>query len=185
MIMLVTGASGSGKSEYAEGAALELAKAGGLPLYYVATMRPVGEEAKKRVVRHRRLRAGKGFRTIEQFTNLIDLELGKKGVVLLECMSNLTANEMFEDDGAHDDTLAAVLNGISLLTAECEHLVIVTNDIFSDGVTYDEMTTLYQQRLGIINRMLAAMSQVVVEVVCGIPLTIKDWKSYEKGVEQL
>ena len=33
-------------------------------------------------------------------------------VVLLECMSNLVANEMFEEQGAHDRTVSEVTKGI-------------------------------------------------------------------------
>lgn len=50
--------------------------------------------------------------------------------MLLECMSNLTANEMFEPEGAGDDAVEAVLAGVEALRGRCIHLVIVTNDIF-------------------------------------------------------
>ena len=72
MIHLVTGGSGSGKSEYAENWLME--QSGGqkdlLPLIYVATMMPYTEETKKKIERHHRLRAGKGFRTIEKYTDM-------------------------------------------------------------------------------------------------------------------
>ena len=41
-----------------------------LPLIYVATMMPYTEETKKKIERHHRLRAGKGFRTIEKYTDM-------------------------------------------------------------------------------------------------------------------
>ena len=173
MLAVITGGSGSGKSEYAESVATSLAKRDGLPLYYIATMRPFGEEGKRRVERHRKLRAGKGFETIECYVNLKEQSLPDKGVVLLECMSNLTANEMFEPEGAGDNTVEEVQAGVDALRARCAHLVIVTNDIFSDGITYDEITGLYQERLGIINQNIAAEADAVTEVVCGIPLQLK------------
>ena len=95
-------------------------------------------------------------------------------MVLLECMSNLTANEMFEPEGAGDDAVEAVLAGVEALKGCCVHLVIVTNDIFSDGITYDEVTALYQERLGEINRRIAAEADQAAEVVCGIPLQLKN-----------
>ena len=52
MMVVVTGASGSGKSEYAEGVAVKLAGKG--DLYYLATMRVYGEEGVRRVERHRK-----------------------------------------------------------------------------------------------------------------------------------
>ena len=174
MLAVITGGSGSGKSEYAESIATSLAKWDKLPLYYIATMRPFGEEGKRRVERHRKLRAGKGFETIERYGNLKDQTLPEQGVVLLECMSNLTANEMFEPEGAGDSTVEAVLAGVEALRERCAHLVIVTNDVFSDGITYDEVTTLYQERLGQINQRIAAWADQATEVVCGIPLQLKN-----------
>ncbi len=173
MLAVITGGSGSGKSEYAEGVATSLAKRDGLPLYYIATMRPFGAEGKWRVERHRKLRAGKGFETIECYVNLKEQTLPEQGVVLLECMSNLTANEMFESEGAGDATVEAVITGVKALKERCSHLVIVTNDIFSDGMTYEEETRRYQERLGEINRRIAAEADEVTEVVCGIPLQLK------------
>ena len=82
MLAVITGGSGSGKSEYAESVATSLAKRDGLPLYYIATMRPFGAEGMWRVERHRKLRAGKGVETIECYVNLKEQTLPEKGVVL-------------------------------------------------------------------------------------------------------
>ena len=49
MILLVTGGSASGKSEYAENRALQLAKTEQKKLIYLAAMKPFGEEAAKRI----------------------------------------------------------------------------------------------------------------------------------------
>ena len=61
MIHLVIGGSGSGKSEFAENLLEDSQRK-----YYIATMQVYEEEGRKKVARHRRLRAGKGFQTIEQ-----------------------------------------------------------------------------------------------------------------------
>lgn len=50
--------------------------------------------------------------------------------MLLECMSNLTANEMFQEEGAHERTVEAVMEGVKHLRDSVQHLVIVTNEIF-------------------------------------------------------
>ena len=61
MILLVTGGSASGKSEYAENRALQMAKEGKRPLIYLAAMMPFGKDAEKRIERHRQLRAGRAL----------------------------------------------------------------------------------------------------------------------------
>ena len=173
MFALIVGGSGSGKSEYAEELAVRLSLGEGVPLYYIATMRPFGEEGRRRVERHQRQRAGKGFVTIECYVGLKELELPGEGVVLLECLSNLTANEMFEADGAGSCTPQEVLLGVEKIQLGSRHLIVVTNDVFSDGILYEEATRRYQGYLGEINRKLAREADEVTEVVCGIPLWVK------------
>ena len=68
MLILITGASGSGKSEYAEKICCGLA--GSAKKYYIATMQPYGAEGAQRIRRHHALRQGKGFETIEQYQNV-------------------------------------------------------------------------------------------------------------------
>lgn len=170
MLILVTGASASGKSEYAEGRAVELAKREGLKLFYIATMVPFDEESRRRIARHRAMRKEKQFQTVERYTDLEGIELPGEAVVLLECMSNLTANEMYQQDGARERTVEVILNGVHRLQAQCRHLVVVTNEIFSDGILYDAETCRYQQYLGEINCQMAERAEELIEVVYGIPV---------------
>ena len=93
-IQLITGGSGSGKSAWGESWIAGEAK--GRPLIYIATMRPGGEEAKRRILRHRRQRAGRGFQTVECPEDLEKLKIPAGSGVLLECRSNLAANELYE-----------------------------------------------------------------------------------------
>lgn len=95
MMVLIIGGSGSGKSAYAEEYIGRLS--GKSNKYYLATMQVFDEEGKKKVSRHQRLRKNKGFLTIEQ---PIDIEktlpkIKAGSSVLLECISNLTANDEF------------------------------------------------------------------------------------------
>ncbi len=66
MLTLIIGGSGSGKSSFGE----ELAQKSNSKLYYLATMIPYGDEGKRRVERHLKLRKGKGFETIEALTSV-------------------------------------------------------------------------------------------------------------------
>ncbi|MCC8102192.1 MAG: bifunctional adenosylcobinamide kinase/adenosylcobinamide-phosphate guanylyltransferase [Clostridiales bacterium] len=233
---LVTGGSGSGKSAYAEDCVSRLLanrygeekvcpdlnrgaekKANAhcvtsLRCVYIATMIPYGEDGKRRVERHRRLRREKHFETIECYTGLEHLilenellEMSRRYetdanavlreirsdangalcggmpenqtdvdyVVLLECMSNLVANEVFEPDGAGKGTVEAIQRGIDSLRRQARHLIVVTNEVFSDGVSYDTETMRYLSYLGAVNQAMAAQADMVTEVVYGIPVTVK------------
>lgn len=65
MLTLVTGGSGSGKSAFAEDRVLSF---GDAQRIYIATMHPFDEESHKRIERHQKMRAGKGFETVECYT---------------------------------------------------------------------------------------------------------------------
>lgn len=171
MLELVTGGSGSGKSAYAESRICEYNRQAPKPLFYIATMYPYGEETEKKIERHRILRKGKGFETLEWYTGLKQhLEEGSlKGAdVLLECMSNLVANEMYMESGAGCHADQAILEGIQELNQQCSNLVIVTNEVFSESVPDSPEMKEYKRILGKINREIAIMADQVTEVIYGI-----------------
>lgn len=171
MLELVTGGSGSGKSAYAESRICEWNRQGPNPLFYIATMYPYGEETEKKIERHRILRKGKGFETLEWYTGLKQhLEDGSlKGAdVLLECMSNLVANEMYMESGAGCHADQAILEGIQELNRQCANVVIVTNEVFSESVPDSPEMKEYKRILGKINREIATMADQVTEVIYGI-----------------
>ena len=99
MFILITGGSGSGKSEFAEAQILRLSREKRI---YLATMKCFDEESKKRIARHRKMRAEKQFETVEWYLNLKKADIPEGSSVLLECMSNLVANEMYDPEGAQE-----------------------------------------------------------------------------------
>ncbi len=196
MMVLVVGGSGSGKSSYAEKVTVSLAQESVKEItksentslsdfklniakkYYLATMQVFDDEGRKKVERHRNLRSGKGFFTIEQPTRISGaLEKMEDGdrTVLLECISNLTANEMFSEEQAVTEMQVTdnVIRDIKMLKDQTNHLIVVSNNVFEDGITYDDATTKYIQAMGKINQKLAALADRIVEVVAGIPVIFK------------
>ena len=189
MIHLITGGSGSGKSAYAEEWILQT----NIPYrFYVATMKVVGDEEKKKVERHQKLRAGKGFVTLECPSGLDLLTISQLGLkkqncaVLLECMSNLAANELFcakPQSDMNDESLSLkqradqaferIKAGILQISTQCDMLAVVSCEVFSDGMDYSPETMAYLHLLGRLNCWTAEKSDFVTEVVYGIPLTIK------------
>ena len=180
MLILITGGSGSGKSAYAEEYTQMLSE--DCQKYYIATMQVYGEEGRKKVQRHREMREGKGFLTIEQPA---DLELattkvkdpdGEDKVALLECMSNLTANEMFSGETPKDGVSVTekIMQGVEGLRKAFRHLVIVSNNVFEDGIAYEDTTMEYIRAMGVLNQRLAEQADKVVEVVVGIPVVVKE-----------
>ncbi len=179
MMILIIGGSGSGKSAYAEEYINALS--GDCRKYYIATMQVFDEEGQAKIERHRRMRSGKGFRTIEQPLAIEEAQKAINGfssesTALLECISNLAANEMFakEERETCEAVAEKIIQGVGKLRNGFKHLVIVSNNVFEDGIHYDKATTEYIRAMGSINEKLATMADRVIEVVVGIPVVIKE-----------
>lgn len=226
MLHIVYGGSASGKSSYAESFAMSLQGDG--RLLYIATMYPykwntieIDSETMQRINRHRAMRADKGFDTVECYRHVEHIVAKRQDVLLLECMSNLLANEMYLEPDAADGRSAMdaeeqamvdvekagvdgnagsdvektgisgeagfemsktmspvskkIVQALVDLSTRVQDVVIVTNDVFSDGgnLTYDESTREYVKNLAEINCALAREAATVTEIVCGIPVKIK------------
>ena len=185
MIYLVLGTPDSGKSAKAESIVMDIAGAG--KKYYIATMIPYGEEGTKRVKKHRDMRAGKGFETIECPVKVHELisrtsDL-KDATVLLECMSNLIGNEMHNPEisdrinfeceayGKADkaDDLAKmcdyIVDSVMTLAMVVENIVIVANHFSLEDEGYDEDTRRYVTLVDMVNTELKKRVDKVYELI--------------------
>ena len=182
MITLVIGSKDSGKSALAEKLCLE---SGDSERYYIATMKVYDEAGKERVEKHRKARAGKGFITIEKpfgIKECVDLMANPmQSTALLECVSNLVGNEMYENpswrgflDFSGGDSLIAtkakeafidaVIKEIEYLASKVNNLVIVTNDYPKDEEGYDDETRFYINLLDLVNEKLTKKADKVIDV---------------------
>lgn len=174
MLALVLGGAASGKSELAERLAMKLSD----ERYYIATMQVYDAESERRVERHRAMRRNKGFATVERTLKLSELKIEhsikSETVALLECASTLVGNELCLPGGAAGNTSSEIFAGVQNLLAQGLNLVVVSNDVFGEGDEHSPEMTAYLSHLGQVNCRIAALADVVVEVVCGIPV-------YHKG----
>ena len=173
MMILLTGGAACGKSYVAE----QLVTRFPGKRYYIATMRPWGADGQAKVAKHRAMRQGKHFQTIECYGNLGSVSLDEPdSVVLLECITNLVADELYDDEGnkqPYEQVLSRVISGIESLKKQCTELIMITNDVGADGIEYEQDTADYVRLLGQINCLVAAQSNVVVDMACGVSLVVK------------
>ncbi len=193
MVHLITGGSGSGKSEYAEDMACRyhIDKSLEEPLIYVATMYPYGEETRRKIRRHQKMREGKGFETVECYTGLARVAGMLKpcggASVLIECISNLVSNELYAGsytgmpadqmpgkEAAGDCTADQILQGVEAIRSASGNVVIVTNEVESEGLAYDAEMIRYKQVMGEVNCRLAELADRVTEIVYGIAVEVKN-----------
>lgn len=165
MIVLVTGGSGCGKSTWAEKLVASLSDENRV---YIATMQVYDDESVKRVERHRAQRADKGFQTIECEKDLSSADIADGSIVLLEDLVNLVANEMFDGGDVH-----RIVPALYEMAKKCRHLIMITNDVFSDGIEYTESTQEYIRQLSQLNNAAAQLADCVVEVVYSVPVCVK------------
>lgn len=184
MVTLVMGTPDSGKSLLAETLAVEAAGEG--KKYYIATMIPFGEEGLRRIEKHRRMREGKGFITLEWPENIAgrlsdktfgcnegeeveseetdDALIRPNSTVLLECISNLAGNEMHSERNAGasvEEVKRKIISSIVLLKEKCRNLVIVTNVFPGDGDDYDDETRKYVKLVDCVNGELFLLADKV------------------------
>lgn len=155
MLTFVIGPNNSGKSAYAESiiAGLKSTKR-----YYIATMIPYGEEGQARVKKHLKMRENLGMETLEDpYLEKADIiEAGAD--VLLEDISNLVANRLFERGLKACETIS---KEIKALNSKTSNLVIVSiGGIVAEG--YDEETLRYINMLNQINEELQGFADKVI-----------------------
>ena len=170
MVVLIIGVPDSGKSKRAEDRAMELAA--GAQKYYIATMIPFGQEGQERVEKHRNMRMGKGFETIECPSGLGDKIDDIRGIesatCLLECMSNLVGNEMHgEISYSEDELVEHIARDIRKLCDRAQNVVIVSNSFPLEGEGYDEDTRNYVRVMELVNQELKKISDETYEFSCG------------------
>lgn len=195
MIALVVGGAKSGKSMFAQDLAKSLNESfkiyleedldseleGDLKkkngkLYYVATMNPYDLEDLKRIENHLKEREGYGFNTIEETMDMgkVSKMIQKEDIVLIDSITSLVTNYMFQGKDFFKEVSEDILSGILEIINAAGDVVIVSDYLFSDSIQYDYYTESFRKEIGIINRKLAEVSDIVVECSYGNIIYHKD-----------
>ena len=168
MTVLILGPNGSGKSAYAEELVVRLSTDA---IYYIATMIPSGEENQTRIEKHRDRRKDMGFVTIEKQTDVSEIAVPPSAAVLLEDVSNLLANAMF--NGKRDGNTESVFGDITALCEKCRAAVLVTIEGLAEQPEYNDETCVYIGALNRLNEKLADFADIVFAMRGGTPVTVK------------
>lgn len=178
MIIFVVGGAKSSKSSIGELLASKLSDNG--RLYYLATMSPYDEDDNKRIEAHIENRKEYGFKTIEQKKDLdVILNRFNQGdTVLIDSVTSLLTNEMFQEITIKENVSEKITNGIIELANKVHNLIVVSDYVFSDGIIYDKYTEIFRRELGTINCNIAAISDVVIESSFGNLI-------FHKGMERI
>lgn len=168
--VLIIGYPDSGKSALAEKMVTEMSDPD--HRIYIATMIPYGSEGRARIEKHRRMRAGKGFITIEAPYDIGDAlkTVGEARnfniddmTVLLECVSNLAANELFERHADPDEMIERICEDVRRIAEKARNLIIVSNH-FEIEESFDDETRRYADALDRLNEKLSLLADNTIRL---------------------
>ena len=180
-MILVTGGARSGKSRHAE------ALIGNSPqVLYIASSQILDDEMAARIEHHRQGRPVH-WRTVErwqQLDELINADINPQHAVLLECITTMVTNLLFDYGGDKDpdewdyQAMEQAINAeIQSLIAACQRcpakVVLVTNEVGMGIVPESRLARHFRDIAGRVNQQLAAAANEVWLVVSGIGVKIK------------
>jgi len=165
-LSLVIGAASSGKSNWAEDFCIA---APHTPIY-IATAQAFDAEMVAKIARHRKNRDDR-WQTIEAPLNLVTplLNAGENQIILVDCLTMWLSNHLLaqNDISAESDQLVNACKKLSCPT------VLVTNEVGASVVPDNPLARRFQSEQGRLNQRIAAISDLVINVICGLPLCLK------------
>lgn len=179
-IILVTGGSRSGKSEFAESLLKDTDD-----VLYIATAVITDEEMRNRINRHKESR-NQNWSTYEGYKNLDEIihTYGEE-YILLDCVTTMITNLLFDKERDFDnmpmEKIDVLRKEISLefirLIEKCRELnktiIMVTNEIGCGLVPEYKLSRIFRDVAGWINQDIAKVCDEVYMTACGIPMKLK------------
>lgn len=170
-LVLVLGGVRSGKSSYA---LREAEKIGGEKAL-VATAEPLDDEMKERIAKHKTDRSGI-WDTIEEPLDIAEtLERIKNhyNVVVIDCLTLWLSNLM----GKWNEESNKIQVEMDKLAKSCldfpGYLYLISNEVGMGIVPDNRLARRFRDRAGELNKQLAQVSDKVIFMHAGIPVTIK------------
>jgi adenosylcobinamide kinase/adenosylcobinamide-phosphate guanylyltransferase len=165
-IILITGGARSGKSTRAEARACAFP---GKPVY-VATAEALDAEMRERIAKHR-ARRGSAWLEHETPLELVAalVETDGRGARLVDCLTLWLSNLMHaERDWEKEAMLLA-----ETLDRQNSPVVLVTNEVGLGIVPDNALARRFRDAAGILNQIVARVSDEVEFVVAGLPMRVK------------
>lgn len=193
-VCLVTGGARSGKSRFAE----KLAKEKNESVLYIATSIVFDEEMQERVRKHRQQRPS-SWETHEGYKDLtpvIHQAKGKQDGILLDCVTIMMTNLLFDYVGNIFDDTEKIMNVNEVISNEelqkveekileefqmlldalensNIYAILVTNEIGFGVVPETILGRVFRDIAGRVNQYIASRADEVYLVICGVELKIK------------
>jgi adenosylcobinamide kinase/adenosylcobinamide-phosphate guanylyltransferase len=164
-IILIGGGSRSGKSRHA----LQLARARGRRLGFIATAQPLDDEMRERIQAHQQER-GEDFTTIEEPLALacaIERHSREFDAIVVDCLTLWLSNLASKDT----DSQTAELIEASLASAA--QVIFVTNEVGCGIVPENAVARRFRDDAGRLNQRIADVASEVYWMAFGCALRVK------------
>ena len=176
-LILVTGGSRSGKSEFAE----RLVRSLGKKSAYIATAEICDEEMRLRVENHQARRNDDFWCNFEApfAAHETIASVGEVDSVLFDCVTIYISNilyagcEEMANERRHEQVFVAVDLLLQAARESGRHVVFVTNELGSGIVPFDPVTRDFRDLAGLVNQKMAQAADEVYLVVCGLAVELK------------
>ena len=181
-LIFISGGVRSGKSSFAEKIAVELAKENGGQLNYLATGVASDLEMRERIRKHQSDREAAKFhwRTIEQSQNIGEMAdlFNIEDIILIDCVTTLLNNELFSSNQQWDESFLAnvketIITGINKIRDRANVLIVVSNEVFNESMTENNLVFSYGRILGKIHQQLVKEADEAFLVEAGIAINMK------------
>jgi adenosylcobinamide kinase / adenosylcobinamide-phosphate guanylyltransferase len=170
--MLVLGGAKSGKSRFAMDVCNGLEK----KRIFLATAQALDQEMEERIIRHRAER-GSEWLTVEEPIELVSAirTIDREDtVILLDCLT-LWLNNLFMKYGEDGEEIDRYIDDlVSRLSDVRGALIIVSNEVGMGIVPKNNLSRRYRDTAGLLNQRVADAAAVVVAIIAGQPLILKD-----------
>lgn len=165
-VTFVIGGAASGKSECAE----QLVYKSGQEMIYLATGQARDDEMRQKIHKHVD-RRGDDWSLIEEPIDLIGVlsKCDAGQIVLLDCATMWLSN-LFEANSDIESQVIALCDALPNLPPK---VIIVTNELGMGVVPDHPLSRRFREAHGRMNQKLAAVSNLAVMVVAGLPSVLK------------
>lgn len=175
-VVLVTGGCRSGKSAFAQ----QLAEKISGNRLFVATCPRTDAEMDLRIQRHQQARLNRGWQSVEEPYAPADVITGAAAgtTILVDCLTLWVSNLLLSAESSNqpltEDRMALLAE--ELVSAAQRHhgcVLMVTNEVGLGIVPENSLARRYRDLVGRCNQYVAAGSDQVYLVSCGIPMQLK------------
>jgi adenosylcobinamide kinase / adenosylcobinamide-phosphate guanylyltransferase len=169
---LILGGARSGKSRYG----LALAERLPAPRLFLATGEARDEEMVARITAHQAER-GPDWQTREvplALPEAIGRAGGRYGVILVDCLTMWLANLMLRENVSEDEIKAAGQHLLTVLERLASPVIFISNEVGLGIVPESPLARKFRDELGWLHQQVARAADLVVLVVAGLPMTLKE-----------